>query len=479
MSLSKKIAYNTLIQVIGKAASVILGLLAIAFITRYLGQSGFGQYTTIITFLSFFAIITDFGLTLVTAQMIGSGQENEEKVLNNLFSLRLVSALLFIGAAPLVVILFPYDGAIKIGVLIASLSFIFPALNQILVGLFQKNLKMEAVSLADAISRAVLLIGTIIAIRANWGINGILWAAVLAAFTSFLIHLIFSRRFFKLKLEIDWLIWKKILHKTWPLALTIAFNLIYLKADTLILSLMKSSAEVGLYGAAYKIIDVLTALPFMFAGIILPLLSADISNHNLERFKKIMQKSFDVLAVVALPLVFGVQFVSDPLMVFIAGADFVSAGLILRILIFALAAIFIGCIFSHAIIALDKQKKVIGAYAFVGLSSLLAYLFLIPRYSYFGAASVTIYSEVAIAIFSIYYTWRYSRFLPSLKVFGKSLLASLIMSLALYLSPKTWGSSLPLFLTEILGASIIYFIALFILGGIHQDDLKTFYRRRS
>lgn len=45
----------------------------------------------------------------------------------------------------------------------------------------------------------------------------------------------------------------------------------YLKTDTLILSLIKSPEEVGLYGAAYRIIDVPTTLPYMFAGIILPI----------------------------------------------------------------------------------------------------------------------------------------------------------------------------------------------------------------
>lgn len=88
---------------------------------------------------NFFATIADLGLTLITVQMISGEKDNENKILNNLFSLRLVSALIFIGLAPLSVIFFPYSGTIKIGVLIAAASFVFPALNQVIVGLFQKN----------------------------------------------------------------------------------------------------------------------------------------------------------------------------------------------------------------------------------------------------------------------------------------------------------------------------------------------------
>jgi O-antigen/teichoic acid export membrane protein len=63
MRLSTKIAYNTIAQIIGKALATILGLVAVVIMARYLGRQGFGAYTTIITFLSFFGILADLGLT--------------------------------------------------------------------------------------------------------------------------------------------------------------------------------------------------------------------------------------------------------------------------------------------------------------------------------------------------------------------------------------------------------------------------------
>jgi O-antigen/teichoic acid export membrane protein len=139
MSLTKKIAHNTIIQIAGKIISTILGLFALALITRYLGRGGFGEYTTIVTFLTFFATIADFGLTLVTVQMISARGAEENKLLNNIFGLRLVSIIIVLLFAPLTISFFPYSPAVKLGVLIAFASFIFPALNQVIIGLFQKN----------------------------------------------------------------------------------------------------------------------------------------------------------------------------------------------------------------------------------------------------------------------------------------------------------------------------------------------------
>lgn len=479
MSLAKKIAHNTLVQIAGKIVSTILGLFSLALITRYLGQTGYGEYTTITTFLTFFATIADLGLTLITVQMISGERNDENKILNNLFSLRLVSALFFIGLAPISVFFFPYNLTIKIGVLIAAASFIFPALNQVIIGLFQKKLSMEKSALAEVISRVALLVGVIITEKLNLGLTGILIVTVASGLVSFLLHYIFAIKFAVIKFEFDLSLWKKIIGRSWPLAVTIILNLIYLRADTLILSLFKGPEVVGLYGAAYKILDVLTTIPFMFAGLILPILTAAWAGNNQDYFKKTLQRSFDFMAIAAIPLVVGTQFLGRPIMIFVAGSDFAAAGDILKILIYAVAAIFLGAMFSHAVIAVNRQKKMIGFYVFTSISALAAYLYLIPKYSYVGAAAATIYSEVMIAIFSAYCIFKYTRFLPNLKIVLKSLLASLFMGGFISLFSGYVQTSLGHLLIISVAAALIYFILLYIIGGIKSEDLKAIIKKQT
>jgi len=461
-TLSSRVAYNTIIQIIGKAIATILGLAAIAVMTRYLREIGFGQYTTIITFLSFFAIIADFGLTLVTSQMISQADNNQSVLLNNLFSLRLISALVFLGLAPLIVLFFPYAPIIKLGVAIAALAFLFTSLNQILVGFFQKNLTMTVVAAAEIISRAILLGGIIITAYLNLGLLSIMVATVVANLISFIIHYWFSRRFIKISWQINLVVWKKIFKKSWPLSLTIFFNLIYLRADIFILSLLKNQADVGIYGATYKVIDILTTLPFMFAGLILPILTAKWVNKNLQQFNQVLQKSFDAMIIVALPLIIGAQLTAEPLMILIAGENFSESGRVLKILILAIGFIFVGCLLAHAVIAIDKQKNIIGAYIFTALTALIGYLIFIPRFSYYGAAWVTVYSELAITLFSLYIIVKHSQFRPNPAIFFKALAASLIMFLGIYLLVDQLNLIL-----IILMAGAIYLFCLYLFKGLN------------
>ena len=463
MRLLTKVAYNTIMQIISKVITALLGLAVVTIMTRYLGRTGFGQYTTIITFLSFFGIFSDLGLTLTTAQMISQPGADQNKILSNLFTLRLVSAVIFLGLAPLTVLFFPYDYIIKIGVLITSLSFLFASLNQILIGLFQKNLRMDKVSIAEIANRIFLLTGVAIAIRLDWGLWGILIMVIISSLINFLLLYLFSFRFARIKLDFDRLLWKKILKISWPLALTIIFNLIYLKADTLILSLIKTQAEVGLYGASYRVIDVLIIFPFMFSGLLLPILAGSWAAGKKIDFYNILQKSFDAMAIVAIPLAVGAQFLASPIMALVGGQEFAASGPILQILILAASIIYLGNIFSHAIIAVNKQKKIIGVYVFTSVTALAGYIIFIPKFSYFGAAWVTIYSELIISLASLFFVWKFTKFLPKINILLKSFTASIIMGGGLYGAVLIIGQ-LNLFITLIFGA-IIYFTCLYLFGG--------------
>lgn len=478
MKLSSKIAYNTIIQLIGKVVSTILGLISLAMMARYLGQDGFGSYTTIITFVSFFAIIADLGLTLVTVQMISRPGVDENKILNNLFGLRLVSIILFLGLAPLVAIFLPYPVFVKIGILIAALSFIFPALSQVLIGLFQKRLRMDKAVIAETASRILLVFGTWWVLASNGGLNGILWVSVASAALNFIVSYFLSTTYYLLKPAFNLSVWKEIFKLSWPLAITIVLNLLYLKTDTLILSLIKSPGEVGLYGAAYRIIDVLTTLPFMFAGIILPILTSSWFEQKKEYFNSVLQKSFDLMAIFSIPIIAGTLVLAEPLIVLVAGNEFAGSGLILKILIFALAAIFLGCMFAHAVIAINRQKKMIGSYVYVSITSVVLYLILIPRFSYYGAAAVTIYSELAIAFLSAYVVWRYTKFIPSFKIVIRVLISSFILWLFLYLIPNNFYYTWFGLISSATISIIIYFFSLYLIKGITKDDLHILLNKK-
>src|SRR3989344_3908713 len=121
---TRKIAHNTAAQISGKAVSTLLGLIAIGMLTRYLGTEQFGWYITVISFLQFIGILIDFGMIPVTAQMMSEPGHDKRTLFQNLLGFRLASAVVFLGVAPLIALLFPYPAPVKIAIAFTVLSFL-------------------------------------------------------------------------------------------------------------------------------------------------------------------------------------------------------------------------------------------------------------------------------------------------------------------------------------------------------------------
>ncbi|MDP2684694.1 MAG: flippase [bacterium] len=465
MSYTRKIAHNTIIQIIGKGISTVIGIIVIGMLTRYLGKGGYGQYTTIMAFLQFFGVLVDMGLYIILIKKISEPGVDEAKITSNIFTLRLISAIIFLGLAPLVVLLFPYPEIIKVGVLVTSFSFLGITLNQVLVGVFQKHLRMDKVVIAEVIGRLFLVGLTFYAIQQDLGLLWVMGAVVVGSLVNFLFTFLFSRQFVRIKMAFNFDVWRQVIKESWPIAVSIAFNLVYFKFDTIVLSLFKEDEAVGIYGASYKVLEVLTTFPAMFAGLVLPLLAAAWLAADKEKFQRVLRKSFDAMIMIAIPLVVGTLFLAGPIMDMIA-PEFTDSARVLQILIFATATIFIGNLFGNTVVALNQQKKMMWLYLMVAIISVGGYLILIPKYSYFGAAGMTIAAELMVTFSAMYIVLKYSKARLSFSVLGKTIISSGLMGLVLYfMSGVNLFVMLPI-------AVIVYFGSMLATKGISRDILK-------
>lgn len=471
MSLKRKLAYNTLMQLLAKLGTVIFGTLTIAIMTRYLGQEGFGEYSTIVAYLAFFGVLADFGLQITTVNLMSNPKYDPYTVFKNAFTLRALSAIILFCIAPLILLLFPYSDTIKQGAFILTLNYALLALHQLLIGFFQKELAMERIALAEIIGKIVLLAGVWLAYQADWGLMGMLWVIVISTALQVLISFLATRRFMQFSWAYDMHLWKKILHDSWPIAISIIFNLVYFKADTLVLSLTRSQSEVGIYSAPYRILEILTAYPYLFIGLLFPLISTAWATKDTERFRRYFQHAFDFLVIAAIPLIIGTLPLAEKVMTLLAGKDFAISGIVLQYLIFATAIIFVNVIFSYTIVIIGKQKKLIWGYIATAVVALTGYLIFIPLYSYMAAAIITIIAELMIFAINYIVATRGIGWRPSYIIVLQSLLASGVMFVGIMLTLH-----LPVLVTIVL-AMIVYTIALYLVGGIRKDMLMAILKK--
>jgi O-antigen/teichoic acid export membrane protein len=162
-----------------------------------------------------------------------------------------------------------------------------------------------------------------------------------------------------------------------------------------------------------------------------------------------------------------------PIVVLIGGEDFAVSAPALQILAFAIGLIFLGNLFGHSIIALDKQK--VGAWIYFGgmIFNVVTNLIFIPKYSYLGAAGTTVFTELLVTILMLWLIYRTINYFPSFKIVLKALLAGLVMAGFLYLF-QSWN----LFLLIILGIAI-YIIVLYLIKGIKKEEILLLIKNKA
>lgn len=470
MSLTSRIAYNTLVQVLGKAASVLLGLLGIAVVTRYLGQSGFGEFYTAVTFVGFFGVLADLGLYMISIKKLSEAHGDISKLFSNIFTLRLVSALLFVALPPVVVLFFPYPPIVKLSVAVVAGMNLFLSLSQLLTGLYQKELAMSRVTVSETVGKAVVLALVVWFAYKQLSLPWIASAYVIGAAAHFCLAYLFAVKFVRIRLRIDLPVWREVLHESWPVALTVALNLIYFRADTIILTLFKPAAVVGLYGASYKVLEVLIAFPAMFNGLIMPIVTRHYSAAQHEQFQQTLQKAFNFLAIVALPMVAGTVVVAHPLMRLAAGPAFTESGSVLRILIFAAGSIFFGVLFGNTVVAIGRQRAMIPIYATVAVVSVAGYLLLIPPFGMWGAAAMTLATEIAITFGSFFIVYKATKIRIALHETSRVFAASAIMAAVI------WPFRHAPIVLPVLAGAVVYTGLLFLFGTLNRATVRELLR---
>lgn len=475
MSETRAIAWNTGSQAVGKVISTLLGVAGIAIMTRHLGQVGFGYYSTANAFFQIFAIMLDLGINVMLVQMLGEhkGDEKyENRAVSATMTFRIATGILILGIAPFIGLLFPYAWEVKIAIFALWASFFSASLNQVVIGVQQRHLKMHIVAISEVLGRAILLIGLVIAIILNLGLIPIVLFVSVGSMCNLLINWWVATRYASFKWNWDVAFWKDLLMRSWPIGVSIFFNLAYFKADTLILSLVRPAAEVGVYSAAYRVLEILVTFPFMLAGVMLPLLAHAWAKKNSDRFAHLLRQSYNVMLLIAIPMAVGTIIMAVPAMIFISGQDFAASGQILKILALATAVIYFGTISSHVVVAINKQMKMLPIYIIVAVLTVLGYVTLIPSYGMIAAAWLTVASETAVAIASTIIALKASPRGFSWSVTFKSLFASLVMALAILPVRDLW---LPI---PIATGVFVYMVLIVITGAISKATIKEIFSQR-
>jgi len=472
VSTPRKIAYNVVFSAAAKVVGTVLALVGIGFITRYLGKEGFGDYSTVLAFFFFFGAVADLGLYTVSTREISRAGSNEEKILGNVFSIRLASSIAVVALSFLIVLFLPYSPAVKTGIILAALAYVFSSGYSVLIGLFQKRLAMDKVATGELIGKIFQVSAVILAVKYNMGFMAVIGTLLLNMIVSFLIVFLWSRRYLKFRPEIDFSFWKKFLKESYPVGISAIIVFAYFKLDTILLSILRTNADVGIYNAAYKVLENISFFPAMFVGLVMPIMSRHIFGER-KKFALVADKTFKVFLIMTVPIFVGTVFLAGGIIRLIGGQGFSESVVVLQLLAAAIVFIFFGNFFTNIIIAGSLQRKLMGILLACAVFNVSLNLFLIPRFSFIGAAITSSLTEGLVVLFSGYVVWRNLKYFPSFSKIVPIFVSGAGMALMFF-----FFKSLNFFLLAAFG-TLVYAALLWVFKVVNVEEVRSIISKKT
>lgn len=403
MALPPRLLTGTVISTVGRTVGTLVSIGTIAVITRSLvatlgpddGLTAYGAYATVLAYLAIVTILADGGFYLVFTRGAARVGVDEQSLLETVWRLRFLSAVVVLLLGSALAFLLPYSGAIRLGIVIGMWGATCQLLSQLLMGVFQKRLRLATPALAEVVGRLVQFVAVVLVALRGGGVLAFLGAFVGGTFITLIINLAGARRFvpFRLWGSVDRAHARAVLREAWPLAASLVLSVIFFKVDALLLSLLRPPGDVALYALPYKVLESLLFFPAMVGGMLLPVF-AQASTADRRQVARPLREAADLFLLGALPAS-ALLFVAAPWIVVLLGGEvFLESAPVLRILAVTLGVLFLGNLFGNAVIAIGEQRRLLRVYAFLTIVNIAANLVVIPRYSYLGAAWTTFGTEL-------------------------------------------------------------------------------------
>lgn len=449
MTEARKVLSNTAFQVAGKLLTAGISVIIIKIITNYLDISGYGQYSQVYDFLSYFAIISDLGLFTIAVKEMAKDEQKISFVIGNVLSVRILVAFGSLAVAVLTASFIPKyaESKVAIGVMIASIGVFLTILHGTISSVLQIYYKMH-VSALSLIGGKLITLGYIsyttyflYPSNPTQGFAHLILAGVLGAVLMYLITHFYVANLTIFRPRFDFGFWRCVILPSLPYGFALILNNVYLRFNSFFIFFIRGDFEAGLYAVPMKIMEILAVTGLFFMNSVLPGLTKNLKE-NTEKAREMIQYSFDFLVMASVPIIVGINVLAYPIVYLISNKEYLSrfteserfygSDFALKILVVAIFFQFLISLFSFILIAHHHQNQLLWINSIGVTFNIMASYLAVSRFGFIGGAASSVAVEVIVMILMYLTARRKFAFKLSLDRFFKILVSGLTMGIVVY-----------------------------------------------
>jgi O-antigen/teichoic acid export membrane protein len=452
------VARNAVARGIGEVVAKLASVVFYVAMARELGDAGFGDFIFALSFTTLLMLAAGFGTEELVGREVARDRSRLDDYLSNVLVVKTGAAVALLALAAAFVNIAGYSEDARIAVYLVGAGVAVENLGRTLGSVFQATERMDLLSISLIVQRVVTAGAGVAVLAAGGGILEVSLIFLGGSLLGFAVAAIVMRRYVaRPRLAVDRARWAPIVRAGIPIGLATMVLTVLLRLDQVLLSFLEGgdNSEVGLYGAAFRLVEATMFISWSFAAAFLPWVAHRGADEH-ERLARGYELALKGLSGVLIPI--GVAFVvlAEPLIDLLYGDQYEAAVGSLQWL--GVTTVFYGfnLLASTVLVGRDRPLDFARICAVVVVLNIGLNLALIPPLGATGAALAAAVSSLALALLGARRIASLTGRLRVLRAFAGPVGAGAAMAAVMLVVP------LPFVLDAIVGACV-YLAVLYLL----------------
>jgi O-antigen/teichoic acid export membrane protein len=478
MDIYKKFTKDVGLVAISGIIAKFKPLIFLPIITKALGTSDYGVYTTLFTTVLFLMPISSLGLNFSIVRLLASEKDKQKikEVMSSVLFVSLavsglVSLLLFFSSEALANTVFGEPGSVGIiqaGAILVLLQTVFTNAN----AYFRMRQRMLAFSMFKLVEVFAPMLLAVVFLSQGHGLLHVVYSFVLVDLVISSVLLFIIIRGVGISFPHMSLL-KPYINFGTPLIFSSISSKILHLGDRYIIALFMGATSVGIYAVSYTVGDtVLMLLTPITLSLMAPLSKAYDSGMS-QQVSTYLGYSAKYFLMIAIPAAVGVSLLSVSAIRSLTTPDFIENTLLITSLIaFANIAYGLNGIVSKKLILVKKTRVIATLLLSAAGANIILNLILVPVMGTAGAALSTLACFIALLLMTSLASRSSGIKIPVDYVFiAKCMFSAGVMGLTIsYMHPKGWFMIVAV---SLIGA-VIYFGLLYLLKAFRKNEMRFF-----
>ncbi|TDA98585.1 flippase [Phocaeicola dorei] len=399
--MAKSVKANYLFNLINSASQLLFPLITFPYASRIMMADGIGQVNFFQSIISYISLFTCLGIPMYAIREVAKVRDNPEKMTRITVEILLLHAFLtllgYMAVAVICLTVTKVQTDIPLFLLLSATIF-FTAIG--CEWFYQGIEDFKYVAIRGLLVKLLSVVLLFLFVKTK---EDILWYGaytVLGVLGGNIFNFIRLRKYLHRDV-IDFRALHPLRHLK-PALHVFALNVvisIYLQLNNVLLGFMKDAEAVGYFTAATKIMMITMSISSSLGAVIMPRTSNLIAEGRMDEFRILIQKSYDFVLALAMPLTVGLIFTSPSIILLLSGEGFAPAVLTSQIVASNILMVGLsGVMGIQVLYPLGKINIVILCTLIGAAVNMFFNVLLIPRYGHNGTAVAYMLAEVAVTV---------------------------------------------------------------------------------